>query len=60
MIAKIEHMEQGINPLYVVTNLEGEPQALYDTLYCARGEIESRIKEQQLDLFADRTSCHRW
>ena len=43
-----------------MTNLEGEPQALYDQLYCARGEMENRIKEQQLALFADRTSCHRW
>ncbi len=60
VIAKIEHTEQGVNPRYVVTNLEGEPQALYDTLYCARGEMENRIKEQQLDLFADRTSCHHW
>jgi len=60
VIAKIEHTEQGINPRYVVTNLEGGAQALYDTLYCARGEMENRIKEQQLDLFADRTSCHRW
>ena len=33
---------------------------LNDKLYCARGEMENRIKEQQLDLFADRTSCHRW
>ena len=33
---------------------------LYDKLYCIRGEMENRIKEQQLDLFADRTSCHRW
>jgi len=60
VIAKIEHTEQGINPRYIVTNLEGDPRALYDTLYCARGEMENRIKEQQLDLFADRTSCHRW
>jgi len=60
VIAKIEHTDQGSNPRYVVTNLAGKPQALYDKLYCARGEMENRIKEQQLDLFADRTSCHRW
>lgn len=60
VIAKIEHTEKGSNPRYVVTNLGGEAQALYDKLYCARGEMENRIKEQQLDLFADRTSCHRW
>ena len=35
-------------------------RALYDQLYCQRGEAENRIKEQQLDLFADRTSCQRW
>ena len=35
-------------------------QALYEKLYCARGDMENRIKEQQLDLFADRTSCHKW
>ena len=49
-----------IVPSYVVTNLQGDGQALYDKLYCARGEMKNRIKEQQLDLFADRTSCHRW
>ena len=60
VIAKIEHMDKGANPRYVVTNLDGEAQALYEELYCARGEMENRIKEQQLDLFADRTSCQRW
>lgn len=60
VIAKIEHTDKGSNPRYVVTNLEGEAQHLYDKLYCARGDMENRIKEQQLDLFADRTSCHRW
>ena len=44
----------------MVTNVEGEPQALYEEEYCARGEAENRIKEQQLDLFSDRTSCHAW
>jgi hypothetical protein len=60
VIAKAEHGVQGSNPRFVVTNLDGEAQMLYDTVYCARGEMENRIKEQQLDLFADRTSCHRW
>lgn len=60
VLVKAEHTEGGSNPRYVVTNLDGEPQALYDQLYCARGEMENRIKEQQLALFADRTSCHRW
>jgi hypothetical protein len=40
----------------VVTNLKGGCQVLYDELYCARGEMENRIKEQQLGLFSDRTS----
>jgi hypothetical protein len=44
----------------VVTNLTGDPEELYDRLYCARGNMENRIKEQQLDLFSDRTSCHLW
>jgi hypothetical protein len=60
VIAKIEHGRKGANPRFILTNLEGDPQALYDTLYCARGDMENRIKEQQLGLFADRTSCHAW
>lgn len=60
VIVKAEHTEQGSNPRYVITNLEGNPQELYDEVYCARGEMENRIKEQQLDLFADRTSCTKW
>ena len=60
VIAKAEHSDRGTNPRYVVTNLGGGCQALYDELYCARGEMENRIKEQQLGLFSDRTSCHAW
>ncbi|MDP7427079.1 MAG: transposase [Alphaproteobacteria bacterium] len=59
-IARLEHGPKGANPRYVVTNLEGDGQKLYDGLYCQRGEMENRIKEQQLALFADRTSCQRW
>jgi len=58
VIAKAEHTDQGENPRFVVTSLPGDPQALYDELYCQRGDAENRIKEQQLGLFADRTSCH--
>ncbi len=58
VIAKAEHSDQGPNPRFVVTNLPGDPQRLYDEVYCQRGEMENRIKEQQLCLFADRTSCH--
>ena len=39
----------------VVTNLDGDPQKRYDEVYCRRGDMENRIKEQQLHLFADRT-----
>jgi len=60
VIARIEHGDKGANPRYIVTNLEGGAQELYEKLYCQRGDMENRIKEQQLDLFADRTSCHKW
>lgn len=60
VIAKAEHTEKGSNPRYLVTTLKGDPQHLYDTMYCARGEMENRIKEEQLQLFASRTSCHDW
>ena len=58
VIARLEHTDKGDNPRYIVTDLEGEAVALYEQLYCARGEMENRIKEAQLGLFADRTSCH--
>jgi len=60
VLAKAEHGDKGSNPRFVITNLESDPRALYDQVYCARGEMENRIKEQQLGLFADRTSCHGW
>jgi len=59
VVAKAEHLAKGPNPRFVVTNLSPQTasaQALYEDLYCARGEMENRIKEQQLDLFANRTS----
>lgn len=60
VIAKAEHMSNGANPRFVVTTLSQEQvaaQELYEKIYCARGDCpENRIKEQQLDLFADRTS----
>lgn len=71
VIAKMEWLNKGPNPRFVVTNIPGhgfgsdsedptryQSQRLYEELYCARGEMENRIKEQQLDLFADRTSTH--
>ncbi len=60
IIAKLEVTEKGPNPRFIVTNLAGEAQALYDERYGARGDMENRIKEQQLGLFADRTSAHEW
>jgi len=59
VIAKAEFGAQGKNPRFVVSSLEGDPQELYEQVYCARGEMENRIKEQ-LGLFSDRTSCHGW
>jgi len=60
VIAKAEHLDKGANPRFVVTSLPQEQMAaqeLYEKGYCARGDCpENRIKEQQLDLFADRTS----
>jgi hypothetical protein len=59
VIAKAEHLEKGSNPRFLVTSLSAEQapaQELYEKVYCGRGEMENRIKEQQLDLFADRTS----
>jgi hypothetical protein len=61
VIAKAEHLASDkANPRFVVTNLPGDPQELYEDVYCERGEMENRIKEQQLGLFAGRTSCHRF
>ena len=59
VVAKAEHLPRGDNPRFVVTSLSKErvgARELYEDVYCARGEMENRIKEQQLDLFADRTS----
>jgi hypothetical protein len=59
VIGKAEYLAKGENPRFVVTSLPLEflgAQALYEQLYCARGEMENRIKEQQLYLFASRTS----
>jgi hypothetical protein len=57
VIARLEHMDKGDNPRYIVTSLEGDARSVYEDVYCARGEMENRIKEAQLGLFADRTSC---
>jgi hypothetical protein len=60
VVAKAEHLPKGANPRFIVTSLPAskiDAHTLYEDVYCARGEIENRIKEQQLDLFADRTSA---
>lgn len=61
VVGKAEYLAKGENPRFIVTSIaaeEIEASVLYETHYCARGEMENRIKEQQLDLFADRTSTH--
>jgi hypothetical protein len=61
VVAKAEHLAKGSNPRFVVTSLSPQqrpPRELYEEDYCARGEMENRIKEQQLHLFADRMSAH--
>jgi hypothetical protein len=60
IIVKAERLPEGPNCRFVITNLDESPEQIYDGLYTARGNMENRIKEQQLDLFADRTSCHRF
>ena len=60
VVGKAEWTRGEANPRFVVTSLtpaEAEARWLYETIYCARGEMENRIKECQLDLFADRTSA---
>jgi Transposase DDE domain group 1 len=60
VVAKAEHLPKGTNPRFVVTSLPASAigaRTLYEDVYCARGEVENRIKEQQFDLFADRTSA---
>ena len=59
VIAKAEWTQDKANPRFIVTSLsqaKGDARHLYEKVYCARGEMENRIKECQLDLFADRTS----
>jgi hypothetical protein len=60
VIVKAERLPEGPNGRFVITNLKEPPRSVYDHRYTARGDMENRIKEQQLDLFADRTSCHRF
>lgn len=60
VIGKAEHLAKGANPRFVVTSLSldrYDAATVYEKEYCARGDMENRIKEQQLYLFADRTSA---
>lgn len=59
VIAKVEVTQGKLNPRYVVTDLGGTPEQVYD-FYCERGDRENRIKELKLDLASGRTSCHRF
>jgi hypothetical protein len=59
VVAKAEQLRGKANPRFVVTSLPPErvrARVLYERTYCARGDMENRIKEQQLGMFADRTS----
>jgi hypothetical protein len=61
VVAKAEHIAGKANPRFVVTSWpieRADAATLYEKVYCARGDMENRIKEQQLHLFADRTSAH--
>jgi hypothetical protein len=60
IVTRLEFGAMGNNPRFVVTNMSVPAEALYDELYCKRGEAENRIKETQLDLFGTRTSCHKF
>ena len=62
VVGKAEHLRKGSNPRFVVTSLRPDDynaQELYEIVYCARGDMENRIKEQQLMLFAARTSTSK-
>ncbi len=59
VVGKAEWTKEGANPRFVITNFTAQEHAaqdLYEEVYCARGNMENRIKEQKLDLFAGRTS----
>ncbi|MGH8278308.1 MAG: IS1380 family transposase [Gammaproteobacteria bacterium] len=59
-VVRLAGREPKDNPRFVVTNLTSSPQHLYENVYCARGEIENRIKELHWGLEIDRTSCTRF
>jgi len=57
VIARVEAGPQGADSRFIVTNLPGLPKALYEKVYCARGQAENLIKAHKLHLASDRTSC---
>jgi hypothetical protein len=59
VVARVEASVQGNDSRFVVTNLEGTPRWLYETVYCARGQAENLIKAHKLHLASDRTSCSK-
>jgi len=62
VIGKAEYLSKGANPRFIVTSLNRQEigaKSLYEQTYCARGDMENRIKEQQMGLFADRTSTEK-
>jgi hypothetical protein len=58
-VVRLEGREPKLNARFVVTNLPGNPQRVYERIYCQRGEVENRIKEL-FDVALDRTSCSRF
>ena len=66
MVTRLEYGTQGVNPRFIVSNLPAShysdysDEALYDGLYCQRGEAENRIKETQRDVFGARASCQHF
>ncbi|WP_407929066.1 transposase [Desulfomarina profundi] len=62
VIGKAEYLPKGENPRFIVTSLpeaQYDAKVLYEQIYCARGDMENRIKEQQLVLFSARTSTSK-
>ncbi len=60
LVARVEYNRHGENVRFIATNIKGHSKNLYANLYCKRGDMENRIKQQKLDLKADRMSCHRF
>ena len=59
-VVRLPGREPRDNPRFVVTSLKGSAKSIYEREYCARGEVENRVKELKLGLEIDRTSCSRF